>query len=417
MSVEIEQAAAPTLSAPGVEIAAGERRMLTPAMKVFLSVALAHAMVDLTGGVWPVFKTLAGLDLYWAGLLATVATATTAAIQPVFGFYADRGHHRLLIVGGLILSLTLLLLGPVATYGHNLPPITFYGLLFLILLLSRLGGSMFHPPGTSMAGNASAARRSMLVGLFIACGMSGFALSAMAFSVTWKLTDGNTQWLLLLLLPPTVLVWAWCRPPVIHRETRLNFLQVLVELGHVRGHLLALFLIQVCTSATAQGIFFLLPEFVEARGYPIAMQHWGAFLLMILGAVPLMIWAGHVADRWNRKAMLVAVLALTVMLYHFFVQLPTLSLPLFILLCLVTGGFLSTGPPIAVAIAQHMAPRSESMISGVMMGLAWAVGSLAPAVVGYLAQNTGLGVVGALTWLGVANLLALVLALMLPRNL
>ena len=55
------------------------------------------------------------------------------------------------------------------------------------------------------------------------------------------------------------------------------------------------------------------------------------------------------------------------------------------------------------------------MISGVMLGLAWTLGALAPAVVGYMAKQPTIGVIGALTWLGLANVIALLLALCLPK--
>ena len=56
----------------------------------FIAVVVAHIMVDFMGmSVWPVYKTLAGLDVAKAGWIATVIGMSGTALQPVFGLIAD----------------------------------------------------------------------------------------------------------------------------------------------------------------------------------------------------------------------------------------------------------------------------------------------------------------------------------------
>ncbi|HNS56215.1 MAG TPA: hypothetical protein PKO34_04085 [Smithellaceae bacterium] len=45
---------------------------------------IAHIMVDFMGlSVWPVYKTLAGLDVAKAGWIATVIAMSGTALQPL----------------------------------------------------------------------------------------------------------------------------------------------------------------------------------------------------------------------------------------------------------------------------------------------------------------------------------------------
>ena len=401
------------------ELVASDRsvsgRWLSPATKTFVVTAVAHGTIDMCGGVWPIFKNLAGLDLYWAGLVSTVAAMATAALQPVFGFYADRGHRRLLLLAGMGLISLMALLGPIAMWRDAVGLRGMYLLFFMVLLLSRLGLAMFHPAGMSLAGNISSKRRSTLLAGFIMAGTVGVSLSWLSFSKVYKATGGHTEW---LLLPPALLlwlIWLWCRPVEPHEQRRVSVRQILGEWVHLRRHMVLLYLMQALMSGVLMGLIFLLPEFVSARHYPVWLAHWGAMMLMFVGGGLMMVPAGHLADRLGRRVVLIGVLGSSVAAYYAFVRLPTMPTPAFALLCLATGACMQAANPMTVAIAQHLAPRNESMISGVMLGLAWALGAVAPAVVGYMAKQPAIGVIGALTWLGLANVVALLLALCLPK--
>ena len=390
-------------------------RGLSPATKTFIAVAAAHTSVDMAGSVWPVFKTLAGLDLAWAGLVSTITAMATAALQPVFGFYADRGHRRVMVVVGVALLASAALFGPVATWREALGPAGMYVALCLLLLLSRLGLALFHPAAMSLAGNLSSRRRSTVLAGFISAGTVGVALSWLVFSSVYKATDGHTEWLLVPMAVLVACVWRWCRPVQSHDQRDVSLRQVLARLTYLRRHLVLLYLMQALMAGQMMGLGFLLPEFLGARGYPEWLALWGGFALLFIGGGLMMVPAGHLADRIGRRRMLVGVLGMSLVAFYAFVRLPTLPVPVFVLLCLATGACMQTANPMTVAIAQHLAPRSESLISGVMLGLAWALGSVAPAIVGYLAKQPAVGVIGALTWLGIANAGSLTLALFLPK--
>ena len=74
------------------------------AVGTFVAAAVAHIMVDFMGmSVWPVYKTLAGLDVAKAGWIATVIAMSGTALQPLFGSIADRfGQRRVILLGGAL---------------------------------------------------------------------------------------------------------------------------------------------------------------------------------------------------------------------------------------------------------------------------------------------------------------------------
>jgi FSR family fosmidomycin resistance protein-like MFS transporter len=385
-------------------------------MRTFISIVIAHALIDMCGGMWPIFKKLADLDLVWAGLISTVTASATMMLQPYFGFQADRGHRRKLVLVGVVMALAFVLLGPITTVrGWLGEPLT-YLLLFAVLLTVRLGQSMFHPPATSIAGNTAAARRSTAVAVFIAVGMAGFSTSWLLYAAAWHATDRNTLWALLPLVPVVLFIAWWCRPVETRHERHVRLRDVVWQLGHSRGPLVALYFLQALISGLAIGMQYLLPEYVELRGYPQWMVNGGAHLFVIGGGALMMIPAGHIADRVGRRRMILALNVLMLVAYSLFVTLGNMPLPAFVVLCMVTGGAVMGINPIGVSLAQHLAPNSESMISGVMMGLAWTLGAFAPTVVGFLAEHTAMGITGALQVLLIAPVICLPLALSLPKR-
>jgi MFS family permease len=212
-----------------------------------------------------------------------------------------------------------------------------------------------------------------------------------------------------------IFVWWWCRPVEAHQERHVRMRDVIWQLTHARRPILLLYMIQVMMTALVVGLQFLLPEFCQQNNYPEFIQYGGSLFLLIAGSVMMMVPVGHIADRFGRKRTLNTMLAMTLVCYTTMVMIPDLPLWQFCILCVLIGGFSMAGGPIVIAMAQQLAPKSESMISGVVMGLAWALGSVSTAIVGVLAEQKGIGVLGALQWMILAAVFALPLGWMLPK--
>src|SRR4030042_1987735 len=145
----------------------------------FLAIVIAHIMTDFMGmSVWPVYKTLSGVEVAKAGWIATVIAMSGTALQPLFGSIADRfGPRRVILLGAFLTSFAMLL-GPLADQRERLdrllPPLFglsgFYLIVFVILAAGRLGQDMFHPAGAGLAGSFSARAGSVFPGPFFAVG-------------------------------------------------------------------------------------------------------------------------------------------------------------------------------------------------------------------------------------------------------
>ena len=384
--------------------------------KTFMTLLLTHAMVDAYGSMWPVFKMLAKLDLATAGMIAFVTNAIALPTQMFFGVWADRGNRRKLILIGLAMCSTTAFLGTVGQNHELAVTPAGYLILGLLLLPARLGQAMFHPSGASVAGNLDPHRRSTLVSTFVAGGMIGFAAGPGLFSLVYTRSGGQTEWLLIPILFVLLLGVLWCHPKEERSGRPTPFIKALSALRPIWGRVMTLYLILALLSAMLLGMNFLLPEFIEARGYPKWMVYGGGMGFMTLGAVLGMIPAGLLADRIGRKRLLLTCLSLGLVAYYVFLAVPTIPLILFIGMCMIVGALMSAGNPLGVALGQSFSPPNASLISGIMMGLAWATGSTSTWLVGYLAER--IDTVATLNWLGLGWFVAigLMIALMLSMT-
>lgn len=384
------------------------------AVRTFLALLLAHAMVDCLGGMWPIFKKLAELDLRWAGLLSTVATTTTMAMQPMFGIWADTGgKRRHYILLGLLLTSAGMLLGPLGTHQGMFGVVGSYLLMFALLLTTRLGQAMFHPPAAGLAGDAIAHKRSLLVSVFIGVGMMGFALSQTIFSYVYQNYSGNTQWVLVASLPLMILVWYWCKPLEQKVTRQSNGVHFRETISVLRTHLLPLYGLLVLAAGQNMAMYFLLPELLESKGYPDWFVNGGGFAFAVGGSVLLMVPVGHMADRLGRKLLTVITLSVAIILFYLMILIPNLPLPSFAILLMVTGGLMGTVNPLGVALGQEIVPGKSSLASGILMGLAWSLGSQTLWISGTLAEFTSPST--ALLYMGVLNIFGLILCIFIRK--
>jgi len=389
-----------------VESTTATSHTLSTGTKTFISLLAIHTTLDCYAGIWPIYKHIIGISLAAAGFIATVTTISTWALQPMFGVWADRGYGRACVIGGGALTFPMMLLGPLGLQIDRIGIGLSYACMFAILFMAKLGQAAFHPAGAAMAGANATTRRSTLVAVFVAFGWIGYGASQGLFAFTHRVTGGHTE---VLLLPGfVVLAWAllWCRPVEATVSTRSGLLDSLKRIPFRQHRLGVLFVVLALMSALSQGLFFLLPEFMEARGYPMWTVRGGALVWFVFGAALGIVPAGYLADVFGRRRMLIATTMMSAVVFYATILSPHMPIPLFALMCFATGALMSMANPIGVALGQERFPKEASLISGVLMGLAWALGAFAPWLVGQLASMPAVGIVGALAALGSVNIAA-----------
>jgi hypothetical protein len=51
-------------------------------------------VLDFFTGIWPIYKTIAGIDLAQAGLITGISGFFGEFLQPFFGYFSDRGLRK-----------------------------------------------------------------------------------------------------------------------------------------------------------------------------------------------------------------------------------------------------------------------------------------------------------------------------------
>ena len=367
---------------------------------VALAVGMAHLMNDAYASflhpLLPRLMDKLGLSITLAAALAMIFSLSSSIMQPLAGYLADRFGRKIFVVAGPLISgifLSLIGLAP------SLP------LLLLVLLLGGIGSAVFHPPGAAMSARTEEGKGSGLrMSFFSCCGSLGYAIGPLAIVFLVSTAGLHNTWY--AIVPAIVLSVAlvWILPPDTPRAS-LEPPSLVRVLSGLRGPLGVIFCISAL-GAFAQRVFITFSPIIASEAG--ASEAVGAVTLSVyLGAQAFgSIFSGWLTDRVDRGHLLAWLTSLSVPTHMLALALPPGSMGAFIFAG--ASGFLNMAllPPIVV-MAQEIVPESAAMGSAVVMGLAWATGSVGLLVTGVIgdtmgAQNAGLVSVPVLlcaTWL------------------
>ena len=360
-----------------------------------LGLFAGHFAVDCCTGIWPVFKTLAGLDVARAGLIATVGAMTGHALQLVFGPMADRGARKTLLVIGVLLA------GCVTwvTWTDSL------GVMFVLVLGTYVGSAAYHPAGTGVAGALSMRRTGVLVGIFLAGGYLGYSLSQVLFSRLFRAAPRLTP--LLHLLPIAAAIAITLHVPHTAGRVRTRRWPVREIVAHGR-QLGALFAVQVLTTAINAALIFLLPDLLLARNAPAWMIQGGGHFALVAGGCLSLLPGGHASDRFGaRRVLFVANLSTGVLLTILLARHSATWVDLVVVSAF--GALNGVNNVVTVSEGNRTMPGWGSAASALLMGLPWCFAATTYAVAGALADPAKGGTpVRALCFISITIPLALV---------
>ncbi len=359
-----------------------------------LLLAAGHAAVDCCAGIWPVYKTLAQLDLAKAGLIAMAGSMAGNALQILFGVLADRGWRKPLLVWGVALAGAVILVPFTASYA----------VMFALVLVTYIGSAAFHPSGTGAAGSLSRARTGVMIAVFLAGGYLGYSLSQIVFSALYETSVRLTP--LLLLVPLGAAAGLALRVPATPALTQSRHETRRLLAVHW-APLFSLFLVQVFAAAISVGLIFLLPDLMLERQAPGWIVRGGAHFALVAGGCLSLIPAGHAADRWGaRRVLLLANTLAGVLLLALLARHEASAVDL--ALVAAFGALNGVNGVVAVAEGNRMLPGLASGVSAFLMGLPWCFAATAAAVAGALADPARGGTpTQALTYLSLVIPLAL----------
>lgn len=358
--------------------------MIPSAARIAVTIALAHAVNDAYASIVPpllprLMDSL-GISIAMAAGLGAAFSIATALPQPFFGYLGDRFGRRTLVVGGMLASAVF-----VSVIGFA----SSYWVLLVLLVLGGLGGAAFHPPGASYAvrvtaGKGGGARYSV----FSFGGAAGYSVGPLVAVglVAW----GGMERLWVAMLPAILLApFFFFGLPGGRSEARDHAPapRPSAILRQLAGPLGIVFGISSAMTFVQRAFLTMEPIIVAEMGGSEAL---GAVALSVyLGAQAFgTVAGGLLSDRMDRPRLLFVLCALALPAHLLAVWLGPWNASGFV--AIGAAGFfgMSTLPPIVV-MAQEMIPRAPGASSGIVMGLAWTVGSVGVMGAGAVADLAG----------------------------
>jgi FSR family fosmidomycin resistance protein-like MFS transporter len=358
----------------------------TTALGILAAISFCHMLNDmmqsLLPALYPMIKSSYRLSFGQIGLLTFTFQFTASLLQPLIGTLADKRPRPYSLAVGMGFTLCgLLLLAFAGTYT----------LLLVAAALIGTGSSVFHPESSRVARMASGGRHGLAQSIFQVGGNFGSASGPLlAAFIVLPHGQSSVAWfsaVALLGMVVLVNVGHWYKAHGITRLARAASAQHTTPRHHVAaaiGLLLALVFSKYfyLASITSYYTFYLIEHFhVSVRSAQLHL-----FVFLASAAVGGMA-GGPLGDRLGAKHIIwgsiLGVLPFTLLLPHanlFWTG--VLTVPI--------GLILASAFPAIVVYAQDLLPGRTGMVAGLFFGLAFGMGSVGAALLGWLADHVGI---------------------------
>jgi FSR family fosmidomycin resistance protein-like MFS transporter len=341
-------------------------------LKIILALTLVHFTGDFysafTTPLFPAFMAKLNLSLTQVGLIAGINRFLAFIVQPVAGYLSDRYQGRGIIIGGLFMVVAFIPLSGIA--GNYLT-------LIVLIGLGSVGSSLFHPSVAGMIPLYAGSRKSFSMSVFNTGGTLAFAIGPF-FITSIVSTFGLTAMPLTMALGLVVMIYLWLVVPCPQSEgmSSAGFMGALKkQFGAVWQSIFLIWLVMVIRAVVGQSFMTFMPVLLVSRGYTLVSGGVMITLFTLAGTASGLL-SGYLADRvGSRPIFLTAHLLMTPAL------LVMLALPGNWIYAGVgmAGFFVLATLPLGVTLAQELAPGGRSMVSSLMMGLAYGLGgAMAP---------------------------------------
>ncbi len=360
-------------------------------VKIILSLTLIHFVGDFYNSfiipLLPLFIDKFSLTLAQAGLIIGLSRFLAFVVQPPVGYIADRHPSRFFSLGGPLLVMVFIPLIGITPY---------FWMLVLFVCLGSVGSSMFHPTAAGMVEPYAGRHFGLAMSIFGMGGTLSFAIGPLFIS--WLVgAYGLSSMPFSMILGFAVLVFLYRTVPVPQASTikSRGFINSIKEIfGPVWLPIVLIWMVMTLRAYVSQSFMTFLPVMVARQGYSLVSIGALVSLFVVAGALSGLL-AGHLSDRIGFKSVFICAHFLATPCMAAALYLHGFWIFLFVFLC---GFFILATLPLAVALAQKLAPAGKSMASSLMMGLAYGMGGLLTPLTGKLADIFSIRpVLGALT--------------------
>ena len=361
------------------------------AFSILAAISVSHLLNDMIQSlilaIYPLLQNEFSLSFTQIGMITLTYQITASLLQPLIGYYTDKHPQPYSLPVGMGFTLSGLLLLAVA---QSFP------VVLLAAALVGTGSSVFHPESSRVARMASGGRHCLAQSLFQVGGNFGASLGPLlAALIIAPYGKGNVAWFSLAALLGIVVLlqiskWyrqqnqiAKKRGPVKMNITVLPRKTVAMSLGILLILVFSKYF--YLTSISSYYTFYLIHKFgVSVQS---AQIHLFVFLFAVAAGT---IIGGPVGDKIGRKyviwASILGVAPFTLLLPH-------ANLMWTSVLSVIIGVILASAFSAILVFAQELMPGKVGMVSGLFFGLAFGMGGLGAAVLGYVADITSIELV------------------------
>ena len=351
----------------------------TADVKVIFTFTLVHFVGDFyisfVSPLLPVFVEKFSLTLTQVGLMVGISRLLAFIVQPPVGYLADHYRTRFFVLGGPLLTIVFIPLVGIAPA---------FLMLILFVSMGSIGSSMFHPTLAGMVSTYSGRHFGFSLSIFNMGGTLAFAVGPLFITYfvssygLWK-----APYTMIFGLAVMALLCRIIPLPQGEGLKNLGFIGSLREvLGTVWKPIVLIWIVMVLRTFVAQSFMTFIPVLYAREGYSLVSIGTMVSLFTVAGAISGLL-AGHLSDKIGYKPIFYSAFGLTTPSLYLLLYLPGN----WIYFSVFSAGFFAMATlPLGVAMAQELAPRGRSMVSSLMMGLAFGTGGMMTPVTGMLAD-------------------------------
>ncbi len=368
--------------------AAASQHATTTAFTVLAAISFCHLLNDmmqsLLPAIYPILRDNYGLSFSQIGFLTFTFQVTASLLQPLIGFFTDKRPQPYSLSVGMGFSFAGLLL---LSQAHS------YAVLLAAAALVGTGSAVLHPESSRVARMAAGNRPGLAQSLFQMGGYIGSSIGPLfAAVVVARNGQGSVAWFALAAVLGMTLLFGVGRWYVAHGMARMRahaprHRDPALTRGHVVGALTILVALMASkfvytASMTSYYTFYLIERFA------VSTKSAQLYLFIYLAAVAIgTVAGGALGDRFGRKFVIwfsiLGVLPFTVALpYANHVWTAVLTVPI--------GLILASAFPAIVVYGQELVPLRVGTVAGIFFGLAFGLGGIGAALLGQVADVTGI---------------------------
>lgn len=356
---------------------------------ILFALSFSHLLNDtiqsLIPAIYPVIKTNYHLSFSQIGLITFTFQLAASLLQPFVGLYTDKKPQPYSLAIGMGFTLTGLI--SLSLSQH------FYTMLVSVALIGT-GSSIFHPEASRMAHAASGGKRGLAQSVFQLGGNAGSSLGPLLaawiivpygqFSIVWF------SFIALLAIMILTFVGNWYKkylvtlkekikttpkPALQFSKKRVIFsIAILIVLIFSKYFYMA--------SITSYFTFYLITKF------HVSVQTSQIYLFVFLFSVAAgTLLGGPIGDKIGRKYVIWASILGTA---PFALLLPHANLFWTGVLIVPIGLILASAFSAILVYAQELIPGKVGLVAGLFFGFAFGMGGIGSALLGKLADHSGI---------------------------